>query len=186
MRKKHFKVLKWPKCCVSIGEYPLNSLQKMEEMSNSESSDLPTSLGKLYENTWAQHSSKLCRRQKYFLAIRVSPGSLTISTLGRDRVSRGLPTESGKYRKSCNNFFRWFSAPQVWKPVKAAFQWCHCCFEMLRKKKYFPPHFFPRWLVRKSSCFLPCAQSHLAYFCCVEICNNKTGRYWSHILMTLT
>lgn len=41
MRKKHFKVLKWPKRCVSIREYPLNSLQKMEEMSNSESSDYP-------------------------------------------------------------------------------------------------------------------------------------------------
>lgn len=31
MKNKHFKVLKWSKCCHSSREYPLNSLQKVEE-----------------------------------------------------------------------------------------------------------------------------------------------------------
>lgn len=63
------------------------------------------------------------------------------------------------------------------KPSESCIPVMPLCFEMLQKKKYFPPHLFPGWLVRKSFCFVPCAEPHVAYFCCVEICKNKTGCY---------
>lgn len=177
IRKKHFKVLKWPKCCFSIREYPL----KMEEMSNSESSNYPQ----------AWESSM--RIPEHSIAANFATGKKVFSCYyGFSRLldyiyARARTRFSGDYQLNLESIGKAAvlasvlacstSAPQVWNPVKVAFQWRHCVLKCLGRKKYFPPQLFPRWLVRKSFCFLPCAEPHLVYFCCVEICNNKTVCY---------
>lgn len=106
-------------------------------------------LWELCQSPWAV----LCHRQgKYFPPITVSLGQLTVSILGQEPGFQGITNW-------IQNMGQLQSLPQVvfcstsMKTSESCIPVMPLCFEILRKKKSFPPSLLPRWLLRKSFCF---------------------------------